>query len=193
MSSGKYAKLLEEHENGWRCESPDMSSVDIALDEYLSPDLSYNYKLSVKINDDTFVIYFDKKTDAIMDYGLLSDDGSLIKIESKRSCSNGMRINGCRYSHNNPPYDVGTVFDYNGRYVIKLGIYDSKINALFNRGIGHPISVMFDLDIPNMEHMFNVAAGYGEVRPTCSFVYKKELIDIKVAKSIGLIFEHKFC
>lgn len=185
-------KAREEWEKQYLLDVPHLNNIDISLHEYMLPDLSHNYKISVKINDDVIVIYFDKKTDTIVDYGLLSDDGSLIKIESKHHRS-GMYLNGYCFRLNNPPYEAGTVLSYFGKSNMKLGIHNGEINAFFERGHLHPVSVVFDLDTAIMEHKFNVAVGGKEVRPTCTFEYKKDLIDIKVAKNIGLVFEHKIC
>jgi len=193
MADTKYAKLLEEHERGWIHENPVINTIDVLLHEYLLPDLSYNYKLSLKINDDTFILLIDKDTDIISDYGLLLDDGSLLKFDVKEFSRSGMHINPYCYLGNNPPYEAGTVFRYNGKYELALGTYNGKINARINRGFRYPLSIVFNLDIHNLEYDFNAAAGGMEVKPTCSFEYKKDLIDIKVAKSIGLIFEHKIC
>lgn len=193
MVDEEYAKHKEEYEKQYLIDHPHMYNIDIVLHEYMMPDLRHNYKLSLKINDDTIVIFFDKKTDVIDDYGFLAEDGSLVKAEYREKYDDGMSLNGNYCTNNKPQYAPLTVFSYRGKYEVILGIHEGKIDALFKRGFHNPVSIKFNLDTSDMEHKFNTAVGGKEVRPTCSFEYKKDLIDIKVAKSIGLIFEHKIC
>lgn len=159
---------------------PSLSSVDITLHEHFMPDLTYGYKLYIKINDEVIVIYFDKDNGVIYDYGILSEDGSLMKIENTK------------YSDNRN-YVSQNYFRYYSIMGVKLVIYDGKIDAYIEKAISAPVSVVFKLDILDMEHSFNVAAAEQEVRPVCTFEYKKDLIDVEVARSIGLVSEHKIC
>ena len=180
----------EEYEEWKSYAHPSLSSIDLVLHECLTPDLCYTYKLTIKIVDVIIVLYFDKDSDRITHYDLLSEDGSMIKI-TNNSGDKYISINGSKCTEDVPSYEPGTVLRYLDRAKIILGIHEGKINARFERNTPSAVSVIFNLDTHDMEHNFNVAAADHEIRPVCTFEYKKDLLDMKVAKSLGLVFEHK--